>query len=221
MDAKQAASQRASEKSGKPESQEAGEQVERRNTRPAIPGMTTYEDLMERYKTNIVKTPSGLTFLIQTVNPGDFLAAAGTPLLKYWIEQGVDITDDEARAKAFEQMPDEKKLDLGMDNSFRDMVRDVVCAGIYSVKFVNKPQPECDSGKEELSVNLLPISDLVEIFKEIMALSKGEEFLPELELFRKASEDGAGEAMADTDPRPGESIQPAPQPDIVPENPEP
>lgn len=217
MDAKEVASKRASEKAGERVSEEVSERV-KESKRPTIPGMTTYQDLMERYKTNVVRTPSGLTFLIQTVNPGDYMSIAGTPLLKYWSDKGIDFSDNEARLKSIDAMTDEQKTELTLDDNFQDMVRSVVCAGVYSLNLVNKRQAQCDSSKEELSVDLIPMADLFVLFTEIISLSQGEEFSAELELFREQIENGESQGLADQDSRHSEGIQPAPEFDTVSED---
>lgn len=189
--------------------------------KPAIPGLTTYEDLIGRYRTMIAKTPSGLTFIIQSVNPGDYIVAAGSPLLKYWDDLGIDVSDQEQREKAVAEMPKTDIMTLAGDQYFQDMVRNIVCAGIVpqdTLRIVNKPQMECDPERCEISVDILGMEDMSYLFIEIMKLSRGEEFEQTLGLFREADELKAGEAVGDQDTPDQQSVQSAAQPDIVPAN---
>ena len=191
MDAKDIASGRASQK--------AKLEPEAQAPQPAFPGVTSYQDLIERYKTDVIKTPSGLTFLIQTVNPGDYIAISGTPLVKYWTDKGVDFTDTEARMRSIDDMSEEKKAEMVLDADFQEIAKNVVCAGVYSLNLVNKPQSQAISDREELSVDLLPLADMFHLFTEIMKLSQGEEFAAELDLFREKAGIRPGEAVAGQD----------------------
>lgn len=225
MDAKEVAQKRASQRTRIPESRKTEKPGGKKTSAGHLPaGMTSYEDLMGSYKTGVVNTPSGLTFIIQTINPGDYIATVGTPLLKYWADNEVDINDPVARAKSVHDMPEDMKGDMVLDADFQEMVKNVVCAGIVphdELRIVNKPPWECDKDKFEVPVSVIPIADVFHIFTEIMTLSQGEEFAEELDLFRNEPEIRPGEAVGDTDTPDGESIRAEAEPDIVPTNSEP
>jgi len=186
-----------------------------------IAGLTTYDDLMSEYQTDIVKTPSGLTFIIQTINPGDYLAIIGTPLLKYMSAHGIDISDPQARTQAVMDMPANEQVEILSDPNFQEMLKSIVCAGIVphdKLRVVNKRAYDCDKSKYEVSIDVIPVADLYHIFIEIMKLSQGEEFADEIELFREQHEIRPGEAVADPGPSDGESLQQETEPDIVSSN---
>ena len=102
-------------------------------------------------------------FEIQSLSQGDFISIMGVPfIMKFLNNENVTLTDDLI----------EKQIDI---------IKKVVCAGVISVKLVTKAQTECKD--DEVSVNIIDIEDLYELYNAIMEHSLGGvekvEFFPE------------------------------------------
>lgn len=169
------------------------------------PKLTTYEELDSLYRTAIVATSSGMSFKIQTVSPGDFMIVAGSPILKKLVEHDVDLTNKEQISAVIDGMSTQQKADLVSDGSFLRMARQIVCAGVISINFVDKLQDECDRSKQEVSVDRLPMPDLLDLFTGIMTLAVSEDEEEAAKFFREIS--GGERGRGDQDSPDGESIR--------------
>lgn len=110
---------------------------------------TSYEELLSGYETRAVTLSSGKMFEVQSLSPGDFMSILGTPIIRRAIENQ-SITDEDLRTSL-------------------ELVKEIVCLGVISVKFVNKAQYECGEG--EISINRLTQDEIVELYTQIMELS--------------------------------------------------
>ncbi len=140
-------------------------------------GMTTFSEIKSKYKTTIVITPGndpeqpgGWKFMIQSVVPGNFIMALETPLLNMLVDKGTDFSDSADIKEKIESIPDEEKIKLVNEKSFEDMVKDVVIAGVISMKLVRKAQMFCTE-EDEVSIDLITKEDLNILYQEIMKIS--------------------------------------------------
>ena len=159
--------------------------------------LTTFEDMLAGYKTGIVKASSGETFEIQCVSPGDFLLSTGSPLIQAISEGGIDLTDEAGVKKVIEEFSSGEALDLVTDEDFLELAKKIVIRGIISINFVDKKQNECRKRKKEVSIDLLPMQDVLDVYTAIMNLSVSEEDTAEIQLFRQNGEGQQGEHTSD------------------------
>ncbi|MHC4395661.1 MAG: hypothetical protein ACYS1A_08390 [Planctomycetota bacterium] len=174
--------------------------------------LTTFDELLAEYKTGIVKTSSGKTFEIQCVSPGDFLLSVGSPLIQAISESGADLTSESEVNKVIADLSEEETFDLVANEDFIELIKQVVIRGVISVNLVDKKQNECNKRKKEISIDLLPIPDILDVYTAIMNLSVSEEDTAEVQLFRQESEGEQSEHNTDTSDSPdlrGETIEPA------------
>lgn len=166
--------------------------------------LTTREDLMQLYKTCIVQTSSGRTFEVRNVAPGDFMVFFGSPILQALSAAGVDLEKANEVPKVVEKLSQGEALKIVTEGSLVELARHVVCIGVLSLNFVVKPQAECDDGKQETSVFLLPLNDTIELYTAIVKFSVSEEDTGLVQLFREESEEE--QRRSDTDTSDGESV---------------
>jgi hypothetical protein len=189
MDAKRIAQKRASDKQrkiakennsvSKPKPQKAG----------LTNYLTSYDELISGYETAFVKTTSGKTFEIQSIDPGIVFILMGTPVMSMLSNKGADMTDANAVNKAIQALSIDEKVEVSQNELFNNLINQTICEGVVSVHLVNKPQYECDPDKKELSVNLLSKIDQTEIFEAIMGLIKPDRLQELAEFFRQKSEE--------------------------------
>lgn len=146
-------------------------------TTPVTTGLTTFSEIKSKYRTAIVITPGndpeqpdGWKFMIQSIVPGNFIVALDTPVLNMLVDKGTDFSDPLDIKEKIESIPDEDKIKLVNDKSFDDMMKDVVIAGVISMKLVRKAQIFCTE-EDEVSIDLIPKEDLNLLYQEIMKLS--------------------------------------------------
>ncbi len=152
--------------------------------------LTTYEDYAEQLVTVIVETSSGKVFEVQKVTPGEILKAAGSPLMDLLTQEGLDFGKDgrEEAEEKVRQLPDEKKIEIVSDPEFMGIAKSIVCSGVISVNFVDKPRSECDREKKEVPADVLNMRELMDLFTAIMSISVGEGEVQEFYTFREGSE---------------------------------
>lgn len=158
-------------------------------SKPKPQNMTSYDDLLSVYETAFVKTTSGKTFEIQSIDPGIVFILMGTPVMSMLATKGADLTDAESVNKAIQALSIDEKVELSQNELFNNLIHQVICEGVVSVHFVNKPQYECDPDKKELSVTLLSKIDQTDVFEAIMGLMKPERLQELAEFFRQTSEE--------------------------------
>lgn len=203
------ASKRASEKAIK----HAGNVKVFRPEKSKIEGLTTFDDLISGYETAFVKTPSGLVFEIQSIDPGMFLGFLGTPFISMLIAK--KATDAESANKVIESMSDEDKIKQANDPALVNNVLEIICRGVVSVKLVNKPQSECDPDRKEVSIIMLietgklTQDDLTYLYKAIFELVRPEEIAKTAESFLakyKEDTEGTDTDTSDSEDLPSETI---------------
>lgn len=212
MDAKRLAQKKASDKQRKL----AKENNPISKPKPQKAGLTSYNDLISGYETAFVKTTSGKTFEIQSIDPGIVFILMGTPVMSMLSNKGADFTDAESVNKAIQALSIDEKVEVSQNELFNNLICQTICEGVVSVHFVNKPQYECDAGKNELSVNLLSKIDQTELFEAIMGLIKPDRLQELAEFFRqksKETQDGNSEDSPDGEDVPFETV-----PTVVPED---
>ena len=184
MDAQKLAQKRASDK----QSKLAKESKIISNPKPQKAGLTGYDDLVAGYETAFIKTTSGKTFEIQSIDPGIVFILMGTPIISMLSNKGADLADADSVNKTIQALSIDEKVDASQNELFNNLIYQSICEGVVSVHFVNKPQYECDPDKKELSVNLLSKIDQTEIFEAIMGLIKPDRLQELAEFFRQKSE---------------------------------
>lgn len=169
--------------------------------------LTTYEDILSSYQTTIVVTDAGETFEIKALSPGDFVLAIGSPLIRSLTPEGLDLAGDteEAIRKSVAEMPLEKMIDLLSDKAFLESVNSIICASVTSVNFIDKPQSECDTAQKELSVHLLTLKSLMNLYTAVIAFSVPGAKVDQLEFFRK--EDTGEQVDSDQDAPNSEGVR--------------
>lgn len=188
MNAKDRASQKATKKTKKYPG----------NVSAAVPAsikLTSYDDLIEGYETTYVRTPSGLAFEIQTIDPGMFLSIFGTPFISMLIEK--KATDEESVNMVLASMTEEDKIKMANDPALVNNILEIICRSVISVKLVNKRQSECNN--DEISIIMLietgklTQEDITYLYKSIFELVKPEEIAKTAESFlRKVKKSEAG-----------------------------
>ncbi len=179
-----------------------------RPEKPKIEGLTSFEDLIAGYDTAFVKTPSGKMFEIQSVDPGAFLLLLGTPFIALLQSKDANLADAKSVNDTIENLSPDEKNEAASDDNFMEIVKQTVCQGVISVKFMNKPQWQCNADKKELSVNLLPIADLLHLYNAIYELVKPEKLQEMAEFFRsqiKEGKDGTAEDPSDSEDLPSDT----------------
>jgi hypothetical protein len=209
MDAKKLAQKRASDKQRKL----AKESKAISNTKSQREGLTGYDDLVAGYETAFIKTTSGKTFEIQSIDPGIVFILMGTPVISMLSSKGADLADAESVNKTIQALSIDEKVDASQNELFNNLIHQSICEGVVSVHFVNKPQYECDPNKQELSVNLLSKIDQTEIFEAIMGLIKPDRLQELAEFFRQKSEEASDGDSEDTSD--GESLPVETEPTFV------
>jgi len=115
-----------------------------------------------------VETPSGWTFEIQAIDPGELMIVSGAPL----IAALMPIEAVEAIAKT--GMPGaQTTLDIISRPDFRNNARETICLAVKSLNFVNKPVEECNPEAKEVSVYKLPFADMMFLFRTVVEHSMG------------------------------------------------
>lgn len=169
--------------------------------------LTSYNDILKRTKTTIVQTRSGNTFEIKVLQPGDFLSIIGTPITKriFFDPKGKfavpNFNDDYEATNTIQ--------DLMSDDEFMRNAKDMVCRGIVSLNFVNKPQDQCDPDAQELSIDLLDFNEIMDIVSFLIVASTADREVKEFYSFRDL--DSQEQARGDQDSPVGEGIQSAAQ----------
>jgi len=151
--------------------------------------LASYDELMEEVITTIVETSSGRLYEIRKVEVGDLLRAAGSPIMKILTAKGVDVSSQENAEKSIQAMPQEEQANILADPEFTIMARDLVCSSVLNVNLVNKPQSECVKELMEVSVDKLPLKELVELFTMTMTLSVAESDIKDFHSFREDGEE--------------------------------
>ena len=157
--------------------------------------VTSYEEFMAEYerrqKRTIVQTSSGQTFEIKVMAPGDFVMVMNTLMVQKLMPELVNTPGELAE-------PDEQKvMELMNNDEFLTSIKNIVCEGVISVNLVNKPPEECDKAKQELPIDILDTTTLLELNMAIRKASVPEDDSDQVRLFRVESAeadagDGAG-----------------------------
>ena len=152
-------------------------------------GVTSADKIKGSYKTAITKTPGideeGFTFMIQTIVPGNFIGMVGLPVFQMLADEDIDLGDPDSIKDGLDKINHEKATEILSDESFDNMMRSIVCAGVIKPKIVDKPQYECEAN--EVSINQLPMEDFTLLFKEIMVLSVPKELADKFFLSEETS----------------------------------
>jgi len=111
-----------------------------------------------------VKTPSGFTMEIRSLDPGELATMLGSPLFVSLIEQTASGKKPE--------LTDKKAIELVSDPSMMEGIKRIVCMGVTSIPFVDKPEAECNM-PDEVPISRLPFVDLMITFNAICELSQG------------------------------------------------
>lgn len=181
--------------------------------------LTTAAQLLAGYKTGFFTAQSGRQYEIQLVQPGDFARFIRVPVLSLMVEKGVNIADPEATQAAIKEMDEEEMIMTVEDDRFIDLARRIVCAGVINVKFRMEPQAHLDDKSGEVSIQLIPAEEAIELYNAIMELSFPKEVADEMRSFRKELEEKIGRGNQDSSDVAG--VQPEAQPDAIPEVAEP
>jgi hypothetical protein len=210
------ASKKASEKAIK----HAGNVRTFRQKAPKPEGLASYEGLISGYETAYVKTPSGWTFEIQTIDPGMFLGIFGTPFISMLIEN--KATDEQSVNEIIESMSDEEKVRQANDPTLVNNILEIICRSVINVKLVNKPQSECDRDRQEVSIIMLietgklTQDDITQLYKAIFELVRPEEIAKMAESFLRAY--NKSENRTNTDTPDSEDLPPDAKSDTIPED---
>jgi hypothetical protein len=162
-----------------------------KTAKPVTDGLATANDFWTDYETGFVTISKDRLLEIQSLDPGDFLIILDTPFVKMLNDKGVDVTDSEAVTQAVNDLTDSEKMEV-----YKQNIRKVICAGVVSVKFVDKLPQYCDPEKE-VSVDRLSQDDQTIIYNAIKELSVPEEVAEKASSF--PDESGDSEGRADTD----------------------
>ena len=147
--------------------QQATAQVQAKH--PIRKQLTTAEDLLKDYAVKPITTVLGNKYQIQKIHPGTYMLVTGSPLIAALSNIETDTETDDAAA-ILDELPVQSK------SQYLQYMQRIVCAGVVSLHFTcDKWQSKCNDG--ELSIDVLPAEDLIELFNEIMTLS-----LPESEV---------------------------------------
>jgi len=132
--------------------------------------LTTYEDLLDGYKQEVVQLSTGKRFRIQTFMPGNLMIEIGSPI----VESLTEASEEDLR-----QQP----LDFPRTEAGRVWSRfeQVVCDNVISIRFSLEPQDVLPEGL--VSLSRLTLGEIQELYIKIRDLSISPE---ELETFRKA-----------------------------------
>lgn len=160
-------------------------------------GLTSFEELTKDYQTNIAKTPSGYTFIIQSIVPGDFVRLIGTPIIDLLLEKDIDINTPDSVAEGIKSLSEKEQMGIVASDSFIEMAKLVICAGVISINFTVKKQDECDSAKKEVSIDRLSLADVISLYTQIMSLSMPEAQIETVRLFR--TDEQAEQEQSDKD----------------------
>lgn len=152
--------------------------------------LTTHEELLSSYRTTIVKTASGRAFEIEALSPGGFLLSVGSPLIQTLTTQGLNTeTADKGAVENFVAgLTLEQQIALVSEEKFLTSVKRIVCAGVISINFVEKPQGDVDTATKEVSIDLLSMQELLSLYTAIINLSLPEAEVRDVQLFREESE---------------------------------
>ena len=164
---------------------------------PQQQGLTSYNDLIGNYTISFITTASGNTYKIQKIDPGMYMSITGSPLIQILNNADIDLTDSNAVEETIKNLSTEDKLDYVQSDEFLLFMQRIVCAGVVSLNLVCKHQDNCSPTRKELSIDLLPANDLIEIYNAIMDISVPEGEREVGENFRSDSE--AEQDETDTD----------------------
>jgi hypothetical protein len=156
--------------------------------------LTSYQDLIKDYQTAFISTPSGYSFEIQAIRPGNYMISMGGMLTKYLTQSGVDLQNQEAVREAIQNLDEEQQIELSFDEANITRMQKIVCAGVISMNFVDKPQHECKKWLKEVSIDLLPFADLLSLFTEIIGMSLPETEVADFATFRQDSKQNGSPA---------------------------
>jgi len=171
----------------------------RTKQQPAGKQLTTAEDLLRSYSIKYLTTTLENHYQIQKVYPGTYMIITGSPLVEHLANIESDTTDD--AAAMLDELPDQAK------SRYLQFMQRIVCAGVVSLNLTcDKRQPKCNDEKKELSVDVIPGEDLIELYNEIMALSLPENEVETVDTFPETSPDQ--QACDDTDTPTDDAIPP-------------
>lgn len=198
--AKEIASQKGREQAGKTatpvaESEEEEEYI----------GLTSFADMLENYEEGFANTGSGKRFAIEAIHPGDFAYLLQTPILQLMITKGVDLSSPEEIQETVNHLTSEEHLTMMASEASLRTQREIICAGVTSMKFVMRYQRDCVD--EEVSVYRLTKGETIEIYNAIMEISVPREVREKALRFRKVDEEESEQGEGDTDISEGEGLQ--------------
>jgi hypothetical protein len=124
--------------------------------------LTTYEELTgQKPRTKVIETSSGNRFKIQSLPMLEMLITARGAILREAIIAG-------ATGK---KPPETDDAEVAMDPALQQHAVRTVCRGVISLDLVDKIPEECNKGKRETSVYLLPPADFMELYSELIGFS--------------------------------------------------
>ncbi len=155
-------------------------------------GLAKISDFWTDYETGFVTISKDRKLEIQSLDPGAFFLVLDTPFLNLLIERGADVKDESSMQRVIDSLTDEERI-----KAYEDNVRKIICMGVVSVRFVNKPPSRCDSDRE-VSVDRLSPVDQMTIYNAIRALSMPEEDAETANSFRSEGKGEKAGTAADT-----------------------
>lgn len=170
-------------------------------------GFTTPEEMLAGYEYGVASTSTGKRFEIEGIHPGDFSYLLHTPVLQLLIQEGVDLSSPEEVLKTVHALPPEEQLAFATQESFLQTAREIVCAGVTSMRFVMRRQKDCTGGS--ISIYRLTKGEIIEVYNAIMEMSIPREARERAAWFREVGNEERESPEDGQDTSDGEGLQPA------------